>query len=70
MPLLAATGVLVLGPPGPVDAGSLAVLVLAGAAALLGPALGRWWHKAALAGAVTVAAADLALLLARGTALS
>ncbi|MEU0354518.1 UbiA family prenyltransferase [Streptomyces cyaneofuscatus] len=70
VPLLAATGVLVLGPPGPVDAGSLAVLVLAGAAALLGPALGRWWHKAALAGAMTVAAADLALLLARGTALS
>ncbi|MFD6803173.1 UbiA family prenyltransferase [Streptomyces cyaneofuscatus] len=70
VPLLAATGVLVLGPPGPVDAGSLAVLVLAGAAALLGPVLGRWWHKAALAGAVTVAAADLALLLAHGTALS
>ncbi|MER6640717.1 UbiA family prenyltransferase [Streptomyces microflavus] len=70
VPLLAATAVLVLGPPGPVDARSAAVLVLAGAAALLGPALGRWWHKAALAGAVTVAAADLALLLARGTALS
>ncbi|MCD9900900.1 UbiA family prenyltransferase, partial [Streptomyces sp. MT29] len=69
-PILAATGVLVLGPPGPVDAGSLAVLVLAGAAALLGPVLSRWWHKAALAGAVAVAAADLALLLARGTALS
>lgn len=70
VPLLAATAVLVLGPPGAVDARSAAVLVLAGAVALLGPVLGRWWHKAALAGAVTVAAADLALLLARGTALS
>ncbi|WP_432149646.1 UbiA family prenyltransferase [Streptomyces sp. bgisy029] len=70
VPLLAATAVLVLGPPGPVGAGSVAVLVLAGAAALVGPVLGRWWHKAALAGAVAVAAADVALLLARGTALS
>ncbi|MFE7461327.1 UbiA family prenyltransferase [Streptomyces sp. NPDC057554] len=70
VPLLAATAVLVLGPPGPVDARSVAVLVLAGAAALLGPALGRWWRKAALAGAVAVAAADLVLLLGRGTALS
>ncbi|MET9979940.1 UbiA family prenyltransferase [Streptomyces microflavus] len=70
VPLLAATAVLVLGPPGPVDARSAAVLVLAGAVALLGPVLVKWWHKAALAGAVTVAAADLALLLARGTALS
>nr|MDT0526540.1 UbiA family prenyltransferase [Streptomyces sp. DSM 41633] len=52
VPLLAATAVLVLGPPGPVDARSVAVLVLAGAAALLGPVLGRWWRKAALAGAV------------------
>ncbi|WP_228924829.1 UbiA family prenyltransferase [Streptomyces sp. DH7] len=65
-PLLCATAVLAFGPPGPVDAGGAAALVLAGAAALAGPALGRRWRKAALAGAVAVAAADLALLLARG----
>ncbi|MDX3484881.1 UbiA family prenyltransferase [Streptomyces sp. ID05-18] len=66
--LLGATAVLAFGPPGPVDAGGAAALVLAGAAALAGPALGRRWRKAALAGAVAVAAADLALLLARGVA--
>ncbi|MFI1248866.1 UbiA family prenyltransferase [Streptomyces anulatus] len=65
-PLLGATAVLAFGPPGPVDAGGAAALVLAGAAALAGPALGRRWRKAALAGAVAVAAVDLALLLARG----
>ncbi|WP_028417866.1 UbiA family prenyltransferase [Streptomyces sp. SolWspMP-sol2th] len=70
VPLLGATAVLVLGPPGPVGAGALAVLGLAGAVALAGPALGRWWRKAALAGAVAVAAADLALLLVSGTALT
>ncbi|MFE1368155.1 UbiA family prenyltransferase [Streptomyces anulatus] len=67
-PLLGATAVLAFGPPGPVDTGGAAALVLAGAAALAGPALGRRWRKAALAGAVAVAAADLALLLARGVA--
>jgi 4-hydroxybenzoate polyprenyltransferase len=66
LPLLGATAVLALGPPGPVDIWGAAALVLAGAAALGGPALGRRWRKAALAGAVAVAAADLALLLARG----
>ncbi|MFJ1784614.1 UbiA family prenyltransferase [Streptomyces anulatus] len=68
VPLLGATAVLAFGPPGPVDAGGAAALVLAGAAALAGPALGRRWRKAALAGAVAVAAVDLALLLARGAA--
>ncbi|MEU0098748.1 UbiA family prenyltransferase [Streptomyces sp. NPDC006267] len=67
LPLLGATAVLALGPPGPMDAGGVAALVLAGAAALAGPALGRRWRKAALAGAVAVAAVDLALLVARGT---
>lgn len=67
-PLLGATAVLAFGPPGPVDAGGAAALVLAGAAALAGPAPGRRWRKAALAGAVAVAAVDLALLLARGAA--
>ncbi|WP_406188491.1 UbiA family prenyltransferase [Streptomyces anulatus] len=68
VPLLGATAVLAFGPPGPVDVGGAAALVLAGAAALAGPALGRRWRKAALAGAVAVAAVDLALLLARGVA--
>ncbi|MFJ3325495.1 UbiA family prenyltransferase [Streptomyces griseus] len=66
LPLLGATAVLAFGPPGPVDASGVAALVLAGGAALVGPAFGHRWRKAALAGAVAVAAADLALLLARG----
>ncbi|WP_030584958.1 UbiA family prenyltransferase [Streptomyces anulatus] len=68
LPLLGATAVLAFGPPGPVDAGGAAALLLAGAAAFAGPALGRRWRKAALAGAVAVAAVDLALLLVRGAA--
>ncbi|WP_411083423.1 UbiA family prenyltransferase [Streptomyces sp. cmx-18-6] len=70
VPLVAATAVLVLGPPGPVGVAGAGALVLAGAAALTGPVLGGPWRKAALAGAVAVAAADVALLLVRGTALS
>ncbi|WP_103508522.1 UbiA family prenyltransferase [Streptomyces sp. SM13] len=66
LPLVGATAVLVLGPRGPVDAKGAAALALAGAAALVGPALGHRWRKAALAGAVAVAAVDLALLLTRG----
>lgn len=68
VPLLGATAVLAFGPPGPVDGGGAAALALAGAASLAGPALGRRWRKAALAGAVAVAAVDLTLLLARGAA--
>lgn len=68
VPLLGATAVLALGPPGPAGAGALAALSLAGVVALAGLVLGRWWRKAALAGAVAVAAANLALLLASGTA--
>ncbi|MFJ4963897.1 UbiA family prenyltransferase [Streptomyces sp. NPDC088729] len=66
VPLVAATAVLVLGPPGPAGAGGAAALVLACGAASAGGLLGRWWRKGALAGAVVVAAADVALLLARG----
>ncbi|MFI1931258.1 UbiA family prenyltransferase [Streptomyces sp. NPDC020330] len=66
VPLLGATAVLAFGPPGPVGTGGATALVLAGAASLAGPALGRRWRKAALAGAVAVAAVDLALLLTRG----
>ncbi|MFD5203978.1 UbiA family prenyltransferase [Streptomyces sp. NPDC058375] len=70
LPLLGATAVLALGPPGPVDAAGAAALVLAATASLAGPALGRRWRKAALAGAVAVAAVDLALLLVRGVSAS
>ncbi|MFE6698949.1 UbiA family prenyltransferase [Streptomyces sp. NPDC057718] len=70
LPLLGATAVLALGPPGPVDATGAAALVLAATASLAGPALGRRWRKAALAGAVAVAAVDLALLLVRGVSAS
>ncbi|PCG85321.1 hypothetical protein CIB93_15160, partial [Streptomyces sp. WZ.A104] len=55
-------------PSGPPNAGGAAALALAGAAALVGPALGHRWRKAALAGAVAVAAVDVALLLAGGPA--
>ncbi|MFJ9319672.1 UbiA family prenyltransferase [Streptomyces globisporus] len=68
LPLIGATAVLALGPPGPVGTGGAAALVLAGTAAVAGPALGRRWRKAALATAVAVAAADLALLLVQGVA--
>lgn len=68
LPLLGATAVLALGPSGPPNAGGAAALALAGAAALVGPALGHRWRKAALAGAVAVAAVDVALLLAGGPA--
>ncbi|MFH9609558.1 UbiA family prenyltransferase [Streptomyces sp. NPDC017448] len=68
LPLLAATSVLVFGPPGTVDAGDGAALVLAGATAIAGPGLGGRWRKAALGGAVAVAAVDVVLLLARGAA--
>ncbi|MFE8005246.1 UbiA family prenyltransferase [Streptomyces sp. NPDC057418] len=67
IPLVAASAVLVLGPPGP--AGGWGAVVLAGVvpAALAGLARGPFRRKAALVGTVAVAAADLALLLARGT---
>ncbi|WP_228994632.1 UbiA family prenyltransferase [Streptomyces sp. DH8] len=68
LPLLAATSVLAFGPPGPVDARGVAALALAWATAIASPALGRRWRKAALGGAVAVAAVDLALLLVRGAA--
>ncbi|MEI7031195.1 UbiA family prenyltransferase [Streptomyces pratensis] len=66
LPLLGATAVLALGPPGQPDIRGAVALALAGVAALAGPVLGRRWRKAALAGAVAVAAVDLALLLTRG----
>lgn len=68
LPLLAATAVLVFGPPGPVGAGDGAALALAGATAIAGPGFGGRWRKAALGGAVAVAAVDVVLLLTRGAA--
>ncbi|MFI1186171.1 UbiA family prenyltransferase [Streptomyces californicus] len=68
LPLLAATAVLAFGPPGPVGAAGGAALALAGAAAVAGPARGRRWRKAALGGAVAVAAVDVGLLVLRGSA--
>ncbi|WP_406404603.1 UbiA family prenyltransferase [Streptomyces sp. NBC_00879] len=70
VPLVAATAVLVLGPAGPPGPWGAAVLFAAVPTAVAGLALGRYWRKAAFAGTVAVAAADVALLLARGTALS
>lgn len=71
-PLVAATAVLVLGPTGSPGGRGVAVLsgvalcAVAAATACAGPRRLRTWRKAALAGTVAVAAADVALLLARG----
>ncbi len=70
VPLVAATAVLVLGPAGPAGAWGTAALAAAPVTAVAGLALGRYWRKAAFAGTVAVAAADLALLLVRGTAVA
>ncbi|MEV4944925.1 UbiA family prenyltransferase [Streptomyces sp. NPDC053755] len=71
VPLVAATAVLALGPEGTAGVDGVAVALVAGAAAvgLAGPVPGRWWRKTAFAGAVAVAAADVALLLARGSSI-
>ncbi|MFD9219171.1 UbiA family prenyltransferase [Streptomyces sp. NPDC060064] len=70
VPLVAATAVLVLGPAGPPGVWGAAALLAAPPTAVAGLALGRYWRKAAFAGTVAVAAADVALLLVRGTALA
>lgn len=70
VPLTAASAVLLLGPEGAAfDGPRMAVLVGVALVGFAGPLLGRYWRKAAFAGAVCVAAADLALLLARGNTL-
>ncbi|MEU7104016.1 UbiA family prenyltransferase [Streptomyces sp. NPDC046215] len=66
VPLVAATAVLALGPPGPFPAAGAAALVTATATALTGAALSRTRPQAPFAAAVAVAAVCLALLLARG----
>ncbi|WP_327321504.1 UbiA family prenyltransferase [Streptomyces sp. NBC_01210] len=70
VPLVAATAVLVLGPAGPPGVWGAAALLTAPPTAVAGLALGRYWRKAAFAGTVAVAAADVTLLLVRGTALA
>lgn len=67
-PLVAATVVLTLGPPG--TPGTAAVVVpLAAALALGGLALGGRWAKAPFVGAVAVAALAVALLVTSGASL-
>ncbi|THA75561.1 hypothetical protein E6R60_15885 [Streptomyces sp. A0642] len=68
LPLVAASVVLALGPAGPPGPWGAAALAVAAPAALAGLLLARAWRKAPLAAAAAVAAADVALLLARGTA--
>ncbi|MGW4233973.1 UbiA family prenyltransferase [Streptomyces sp. NPDC004980] len=68
VPLVAASAVLVLGPSGPAGGWGAVALAVAVSAAAAGLARGGFRRKAALAGTVAVAAVDVALLLARGTA--
>ncbi|MFE6973338.1 UbiA family prenyltransferase [Streptomyces sp. NPDC057682] len=68
LPLLAASVVLALGPPGPPGPWGTLTLALAPPAALAGLLLAPVRRKAPLAVAALLAAADVTLLLARGTA--
>ncbi|WP_326734386.1 UbiA family prenyltransferase [Streptomyces sp. NBC_01022] len=68
VPLVAASAVLAFGPAGPPGPWGVATLAVAAPAALAGLLLARTWRKAPLAAAAVVAAADVALLLVRGTA--
>ncbi|MBT2385085.1 UbiA family prenyltransferase [Streptomyces sp. ISL-11] len=66
VPLVAATAVLSLGPPGPPGGAEVAALGGASAAAVTGMALARRGGRAPFAAAVVVAVMDVVLLLARG----
>ncbi|MEU1433840.1 UbiA family prenyltransferase [Streptomyces sp. NPDC005775] len=68
VPLVAASAVLALGPAGPPGPWGAATLAVAAPVALAGLLLARTWRKAPLAAAALVAAADVTLLLVRGTA--
>ncbi|GAA2862205.1 UbiA family prenyltransferase [Streptosporangium fragile] len=70
LPLLAATALLVFGPGEPPGAGSWAALTTAGVLTAAGLALGRGSPRIPFAAAVAVAAVDVILLLARGTAIT
>ncbi|MEU1471072.1 UbiA family prenyltransferase [Streptomyces sp. NPDC005761] len=68
VPLVAASAVLALGPAGPAGPWGAVTLAAAAPAALGGLLLARTWRKAPLAAAAVIAAADVTLLLVRGTA--
>lgn len=70
LPLVAATALLVLGPPGPPGIPSAAALLAAVLVAVAGSVVGRRWERAAFAAAVMVAALDVALLVGQGAAIS
>ncbi|MFS1302667.1 UbiA family prenyltransferase [Streptosporangium longisporum] len=70
VPLLAATVLLVLGPGEPPGPGGWAALAVAGALTAGGLALGRGSPRVPFVAAIAVAAVDVALLLADGTALT
>ncbi|WP_374117131.1 UbiA family prenyltransferase [Streptomyces sp. RKAG293] len=70
LPLVAATALLVLGPPGPPGTRSAAALLAAVLVAVTGSVVGRQWERAAFAAAVMVAALDVALLVGRGAAIT
>jgi 4-hydroxybenzoate polyprenyltransferase len=67
VPLVAASAVLALAPPGPSGSWGVASLAVAGAAAVAGTVAGRRRERAGFAAAVAVAAVDVALLLLRGS---
>lgn len=70
LPLVAATAVLALGPPGPPDVLGAAALLGAVAVAGAGTVVGCQREQAAFASAVVVAALDVALLVSRSAAIA
>ncbi|GAA4200811.1 UbiA family prenyltransferase [Streptosporangium oxazolinicum] len=70
VPLLAATALLVFGPPEPPGVGGWAALATAVAFTVGGAALGRCSPRVPFAAAIAVASVDVVLLLARGTAIT
>ncbi|MFI6090553.1 UbiA family prenyltransferase [Streptomyces sp. NPDC051218] len=70
VPLVMASAVLALGPPGPPGVWGFTALGLTGLIAVAGTWLGRVWEQAAFAAAVAVALADVALLLLPGVAIA
>ncbi|APY90179.1 hypothetical protein DCW30_35415 [Streptomyces alfalfae] len=70
LPLVTASAVLTLGPPGPPGGRGVAVLVAAGLIAGAGVVLGRRRERAAFAAAVAVATVDVALLLVSGAGIA
>ncbi|WP_307845606.1 UbiA family prenyltransferase [Planomonospora sp. ID67723] len=70
LPLLAATGLLVLAPDGSPGAAGWAALAAACAFAAAGPLLGGRSPRAPFAAAIAVAAVDVLLLLAQGTGIT